>query len=96
MGPRIREDTVGRGMGSRIREDTVGRGMGSRIREDTSGEGAMGEARRDGGWERAVREPPLREKKEVARWRDSSTPLRYARNDMFPDGIGRDGNGMLL
>ena len=56
----------------------------------------MGEARRDGGWEWAVREPPLREKKEVARWRDSSTPLRYARNDMFPDGIGRDGNGMLL
>ena len=38
------------------------------------------------GGERAVREPPLREKKEVARWRDSSTPLRYARNDMFPDG----------
>ena len=65
----------------------------ARTREE---EGSMGEARRDGGWERAVREPPLREKKEVARWRDSSTPLRYARNDMFPDRIGRDGNGMLL
>ena len=86
MGPRMGEDTGG-GTARTLEPMDTGGGT-ARTLEPMDG---SPHARGHGRGERAVREPPLREREEGGRWRDSSTPLRYAQNEMLVEGrCGRD------